>query len=330
MATYPASPRRRSRRVPPARHPRRSGPVPAIGAVILALAGCAGTVDPAERAGARVWSATAGRFVDVQAVTDAVRAADVLLLGETHTIAAHHRLQARLIGVAATQGRPAIVFEMIHRDQQGAIEQWRADGADPAAFGAAVAWEQRGWPDWSMYQPIVEAAVAHDLPVYGAAPPREILRRVGHEGLEALEPQRRRELGLERPLPAAGDQRLRAALRAVHCNVDEDAMLEAMLRVQRLRDAYLAEQLRVAAGEHGGAVLIAGRGHTRADHGVPIYLRGHLPPERILSIGFAGTGEFAGIEALRRGQGGALGHEYVWLTRGGEPAPGCDGNGTQD
>lgn len=298
------------------------GAVAALAA--MALGACATGGDGL---GGRVWSTEAGRFIDGARVVTAVRAAVVALLGETHTIAAHHRLQARLIRAADRDRGPAIVFEMIRRDQQSAIEQWRSDGADPAAFGAAVEWEARGWPDWSTYRPIVEAAVARGLPIHGGAPPREVLERVGHRGLAALDPQRRRALGLDRPLPEPGHGRLVATLRAVHCGLEGDGrMLDTMVAVQRLRDAYLAERLRMAVRRRGTAVLIAGRGHTRTDHGVPLYLGGRLAGSRLVTVALAGTGEFPDTEALRRAQGGTLGHDYVWLTPGGEPAPPCDGD----
>lgn len=245
-----------------------------------------------------------------------------VLLGETHDIPAHHRGQAALVRAAARQRRPALVFEMIRRDQQPVIELWRAEGADPAALGERLAWEQRGWPAWSMYQPIIEAAVDLDLPVYGGAPEQETLQAVGHEGLAALADERLRDLRLDRPLPEAGRERLEDVLRSAHCDMGGDDMLAAMMDVQRLRDAFLAERLRDAAERHGAAILIAGRGHTREDHGVPLYLDTPASGERV-AVGFAGTGEFEDLPTLRESAGGVIAHDFVWFTPGGSPAPDC-------
>lgn len=289
--------------------------------LLLGLGACAAPGPPHDDHAGRVWSEAAQRFVEPAMAIDAARRAKFLLLGETHDIGAHHELQARLIEAAAEGRRPAVVFEMIRRDQQPAIDRWRQQGADPGTFGEAVEWEQRGWPDWSLYQPIVEVATALDLPLYGGAPGRETLRRVGHDGLAALDPDRRQALRLERPLPDPGRGRLERVLRGAHCGAGGDEMVAAMLAVQRLRDAALADRLEDTAARHGAAVLIAGRGHTRTDHGVPLYL--DADRARIVSIGFVGTGEIPDLESLRTASGGAVAQDYIWFTPGGTPVPAC-------
>lgn len=305
--------------------PRVSGPgsncILAPVAALL-LGACASAGDSGHSLDGRIWSTAASNFVERGVVETAVGDARYVLLGETHDIPAHHEGQAELVGAASRQRRPAIVFEMMRHDQQRAIDRWRAEGADPATLGKRTEWEKRGWPDWSMYRPIIETAVALDLPVYGGAPDRETLQAVGHEGLAALAAERRRELRLDRPLPTTGRKRLEEVLRGAHCGMSGDGMLTAMVGVQRLRDAFLAERLRTAAERHGAAILIAGRGHTREDHGVPLYLDAQGTGEQV-AVGFVGIGEFGDVATLREAGDGAIAHDYVWFTVGGRPAPGC-------
>jgi uncharacterized iron-regulated protein len=92
-----------------------------------------------------------------------------------------------------------------------------------------------------------------------------------------------------------------------------------MARVQRLRDAVMADSLIAADAATGdGAVLIAGREHVRTDRGVPWYLR---------KRGVAGAGIVTlGIFEVQPGQTtwraslpeGADGRkplfDYVWFT----------------
>ncbi len=70
---------------------------------------------------------------------------------------------------------------------------------------------------------------------------------------------------------------MRDELRISHCDKLPPAMLPDMVRVQRARDAVMADTLARAAGEDGG-ILIAGAGHARNDRGAPTYLA-RLRPE---------------------------------------------------
>jgi uncharacterized iron-regulated protein len=58
-----------------------------------------------------------------------------------------------------------------------------------------------------------------------------------------------------------------------------------MVDVQRARDAQMAHSL-IAAGDPGGAILVAGAGHVRADYGIPVYIRVKAPEKRVISISF--------------------------------------------
>jgi hypothetical protein len=65
-----------------------------------------------------------------------------------------------------------------------------------------------------------------------------------------------------------------------------DAAVPGMVRVQRSRDAVMAAALADGMREYGKAVLIAGAGHTRADHGVPVALAARAPGTKVLALAF--------------------------------------------
>ena len=322
----------------PARIARWRGPLPAPSnrevrlhparlpwlAILVLVLGAAGAARGEPLAG-RIWKPAEARFADPEEVIAAARAAPFVLLGETHTIARHHALQARLIRAIAENGRrPAIVLEMVARDRQEDIEAWRRTQApDPAAFGAAVEWRERGWPPWSAYRPIVEAALAHGLPVQAGGPASDLSRRVAEEGLTALADQTDRPLpGLETPLDAAAERRLLDTLRRAHCGLPEHAPVDRMIAVQRLRDAAMAHTM-IEADSASGAILIAGRGHVRADYGVPVYLQKGAPERDFVSIAFIGTANRPTLSDQREAAGGTLPFDYVWFTEGGATGPDC-------
>jgi len=290
-----------------------------IALLLLALAGTA----RGESLDGRIWVPGEQRFAAPAELAAAVRRAHFVLLGETHSVERHHELQARFVAAAAAGRRPAVVFEMIPRDRQPAIDAWRAaEPPDPAALGPAVGWEERGWPAWSQYQPIVETALRRDLPLRAGAPADTTVRRVGHAGLGALGPESTALPGLDTPLPSRARERLLDTLRAVHCGLPEHAPVDRMIAVQRLRDASMAE--RMMAGHKGaGAVLIAGHGHVRRDYGVPLYLARGAPGRSVVSIAFFGTVGKQTVAAQRKAAGGTLPFDFVWFTPGGVAAPEC-------
>ena len=76
-----------------------------------------------------------------------------------------------------------------------------------------------------------------------------------------------------------------ADIRDAHCGYAPEQSLKAMVDVQRARDAQMAQSL-IAAGDPGGAILVAGAGHVRNDYGIPVYLRQKAPDKRVISIAF--------------------------------------------
>lgn len=275
----------------------------------------------AEPLAERIWMPAESRFVEPAAVERAVASAHYVLLGEEHPVARHHELQARLLRAAAQQRRPAVVFEMIPVTRQPDIDAWRSEpNPDVAALGPAVDWNKRGWPDWRLYAPIAEVALARQLPLRAGAPAPAELRTVARSGLDRLAPERRRTLRLGRPLPEAARKRLLETLRAVHCGAMH-APAERMLAVQRLRDASMADHLRASGS--AGAVLIAGHGHVREDYGVPRYL--DRAGDEVVTVALRATGKTGDhIADHVAAAGRVLPYDYVWFTAGRAGARACD------
>jgi uncharacterized iron-regulated protein len=272
----------------------------------------------------RIWSSEREAFVEARRVAEAAAQARYVLLGETHTSARHHLIQARLLDAASDARSPAVVVEMVPRDQQHAIDRWRGAAAVPSDFGRAVGWSERGWPDWSIYQPIVELAAARDLAIRAGGPERERFTQVAQQGLDALDPERRRTLRLDRDLPDTQRQRLARTLREAHCG-ETHAPIARMVALQRLRDAAMAERMRTATAD--GAVLIAGRGHTRRDFGVPTYLDNAA--DDAIAIALRGTEPSADAADGHQADDNTRTHDFVWFTADEPPRVPCPGESSE-
>jgi uncharacterized iron-regulated protein len=189
-------------------------------------------------------------------------------LGEIHDNPDQHRLQAQLIGALVKMGRrPSIVLEMVPADFQTELNRHRGDGVSGAmGLGKLLRWEERGWPAWPIYQPIAEAALSSGLPlIAGGLDSRAEKALRSGQPLPSGTPL---ETGALQPLQPPLSQALSREVQEAHCNLLPSSAVEPMVRIQRLRDAYLARAMS-SASERDGAVLIAGAGHVRKDWAVP-------------------------------------------------------------
>lgn len=233
----------------------------------------------------RFWDVGAGSFREQAQVEAALSQADFVLLGETHDNPDHHLLEARLLRALLSRGRrPAVAFEMLDTQQQGAVDAALA-GPSPSAdtVADAVGWAHSGWPAFSLYRPVFATTIAAGLPIVAANLARPRAREVAARGITALAP-RVREI-VERAGPPSDEEArsLREEMSEAHCGELPDSMLDPLVLMQRARDAQLAERV-LAAAEARGTVLVAGAGHVRADRGVPAYLAREAPARRALAV----------------------------------------------
>lgn len=274
----------------------------------------------------KIWDVTGGRFMPPAALYHRLQRAHFVLLGEVHSNPDHHRLQQRVIESLASHGRrPAVVFEMFERSHQPIIERLRgrySDAADRIARQTAM--DGRGWR-WRLYKPLVEAVLAHDLPLFGADLSRLTVREIVEEGLETLGAERIQSLGLDEPLAPRVADAMRADIVASHCGFAPETLIEGMMAAQRARDASLADVLIAHAG-YDGAVLIAGSGHVREDWGVPIYLHRRAPGKTIFSVALV---EVVASKVRPEAYVPAIPDEqppfdYLWFTPGGQADDSCE------
>lgn len=265
----------------------------------------------------RIWSVDRDRFVSIEELRAATQDADIVLLGEIHDNADHHRLQAEML-IWAAAGEPGVVFEMIGPEQADALEAWQAQPEpDPEELGPAVGWAERGWPDWSIYLPIAESAVEAGLPLFPGAPAHGMFQRVVREGLaDALTGEQAAGLGLDSDLPTAARRALEERLERAHCGIDGHIPLERMVDAQRLRDASMARALVDVHDRRGGAILIAGNGHVHRGYGVPHYLEALRADLEVVSVGLLPA---EGMERDAEGRPDTpelSAFDYVHFTRG--------------
>lgn len=261
----------------------------------------------------RIWQPGHG-FISVQSLVDQTRAADFVLLGETHDNADHHALQAWMVGqIAAVGAPPLLAFEMIDNAQGPALSAYlAAHPKDAQGLGAALDWEKSGWPDWRFYAPIAQAGLEAGGVLAAAnlsrAETRTIATTESSPGQKPQDPLQRQAM--------ADD------IQAGHCHLLPASALPAMVRVQRGRDEAMAHALAGASR----AILIAGSGHVRTDRAVPVHLRDLAPGAKVFALAFMETDADAPnpadyVTAFHAAQ---LPFDAVWFTPKAEREDQCE------
>jgi uncharacterized iron-regulated protein len=297
--------------------------MPRLAALILTallLAACAGDRQtPGSRLAGQIYDVGQARFIDEEELVARLAWAEFVLLGESHANPEHHRLQEHVVRALEAQGgRPrAIAFEMMGTDQQLAIvEHLQARPGDAAGLGEAVSWRSSGWPEWGLYEPIAQAGLDAGSQIVAANLARGDARAVFDQGLAVLRTPVVERTGLDERLPDPLATSLKDELAASHCGDISSATVDGMFRVQRARDATMADRLAATSGA-GGGILIAGAAHVRKDRGVPWYLRRLRPQASIASLAFleAGTELDSGLANLP--------FDFVWFTETADTSDPC-------
>ncbi|MBO0663801.1 ChaN family lipoprotein [Jiella sp. MQZ9-1] len=234
-----------------------------------------------------------GRPSDAASLLGAAQSARYLLLGENHDNPDHHRLQADIVSDLAKESNDmALVFEMIPQHLNGVVADFgtKSDmSLDLDTLGDKLAWSQRGWPDFSMYRPLFEAAKSEGLPVSGGDLDPAVVSSMARNGLSALPPEERKRLSLDDAVKPENLAELMDEIRDAHCGLMPSSALAAMADAQQARDRSLAAAMIDAAKTGDKAVLIAGAGHVRKDRGVPSIIErkdtdGHTLSVRMMEV----------------------------------------------
>jgi uncharacterized iron-regulated protein len=257
----------------------------------------------------QIYRVADGTRVDEAALIADASRAEFVLIGERHDNPEHHRLMASLVAALEAQGQSprAVAFEMIPAWRQLEIVEYLAAGGDPAGLGEVLAWSATGWPEWSSYQPIAAAALANDAQIVGADLGIAEKQAAFVQGSHAFRSTFVQRTGLGEDWPPPMMVSLQDELRAAVCDRVPGRIVIGMMRVQRARDAMMADRLAATSGK-GGGVLIAGNGHVRKDRGVPWYLARLRPGARSVSIALLEVQD----DMLKAPTG--LPYDYVWLT----------------
>jgi uncharacterized iron-regulated protein len=242
-----------------------------------------------------------GEPVPMGALVDDVSRVRIVYLGEIHTIARHHHIQAELLRELARGNlKLAVGMEMFAEDEQPALDRWQSGKAPLGSLMEDLGKGQ--WTNLRDYEPVLIAARESGATLVGLNADNELVRKVAREGVEGLSAADKARVpeGIEEINPLY-DRLLRLKLR-VHRAFQEKS-LDRIVRAQALRDEIMARSVvRFLTSEQGKdriMLVIAGAGHVNYGFGIPERVSKHLEvPHRIIIA--SESGELVLSEAEKR------------------------------
>jgi len=174
----------------------------AIGLIVATILAAAPVRAGETCAPAGQWSLPGAGPIATQDILARAATAKVVLLGESHDNADHHRWELQAVAaLAALRPKIALGFEMFPRRVQSALDRWVAGEVGEREFLQASDWSRVWGYDAAFYLPLFHFARLNRVPMLALNVERELVREVGAKGLAAIPPEQRE--GVSAPAAAS-------------------------------------------------------------------------------------------------------------------------------
>lgn len=276
--------------------------LPALAAA-LCVSAVASEASPANEARAEMWvDLYTGEPVEFDAVAEDLTLADLVFLGEYHSVDRHHRWQRKIVSALGENERPfALGIEMMEKRYQPELDRYNSGEIDFDALAEATDWAEN-WDNYLDYKPVVEAARAAGAPVIALNADANIIRKIGREGLDALTEDERATLPDTIDLDDPPYYALLKLQLMVHSTVTEEN-LRNIFAAQVTRDetmaATMATFLKSEAGEGRRGVVLTGGGHCAYGYGTADRLQKAFPEAEARIVVMSDSGDVFIPEAMR-------------------------------
>lgn len=214
-----------------------------------------------------------------------------VLLGEGHSVACDHVVQARALRAMASVGRaPAVGLEMVSVDREPTLEQFSRGRIPVDKLAKALDWQNTWGFSFDLYRPVFETAKELGLPVAALNLPKDIVRSLSAKGLAGLTPQEQAWMPYQfiPPVPAQRESlrqefEMHSQFRPKDAAPDRD--LERFMEVQAAWDSKMAEAAVETSNKYEKPVaVLAGGGHVEYGWGIASRLVGLDPGLPILLV----------------------------------------------
>ncbi len=237
------------------------------------------------------WVNSVGKQVANSDIIKTLSRSKVILIGEDHENAEHHRMQLHTMAqIYAEQPNMALGFEAFPRKAQKYLDQWVRGELDENEFIKLVEWEEVWRFNKDHYLPMFHFARMNKIPMVALNVERRLVSEVGNKGWDNVPPELRE--GISKPAPANSDYiEVLASVFAQHMPQhgqpgDESAASELsasdisdiisnpsfqkFMQGQLVWDRAMAEALADIIKKQKKSIVVGimGAGHVMGDYGV--------------------------------------------------------------
>jgi uncharacterized iron-regulated protein len=229
------------------------------------------------------WRAPGGAPLAAADVLQRAAKSSVVLLGETHDSAEHHRWQLQMLAALHAQ-RPNMVigFETFPRRVQPALDRWIAGELSEAEFLTQSDWRNVWRMDPQLYLPLFHFARMNRIPMLALNVESGLTREITQKGYDAVAPEKREGIGRPAPptdayldwlLPIWAKHERPGAKGAKADRSDPE--FRRFVESQQTWDRAMAEALAAATKRPGAPLVVGvmGVGHIQQGFGVPHQLK---------------------------------------------------------
>ncbi|MBI2317155.1 MAG: ChaN family lipoprotein [Betaproteobacteria bacterium] len=226
------------------------------------------------------WVAPGGARLEAGEVLARAARGAVVLLGETHDNADHHRWQLQTVAALAAL-RPKLVlgFEMFPRRVQAALDRWVAGDLSEEEFLKASDWSRVWGMETEHYLPLFHFARINRIPMLALNVERDFVQSVRSREFEAIPAEKREGVSAAAPASEAyvdwlfriWAEHLEKGRVAARGDPDFRRFVDAELVWDSAMGQAIARS--ISRSPEALVVGIMGSGHIRNGYGVPHQLR---------------------------------------------------------
>ncbi len=233
--------------------------------------------------------------VDDEELFGDLKTVRVVYLGERHSIARHHDLEAWVVGQLAKRNVPLVLgLEQMEAVHQAVLDRYAKGEISFEQLADATQWAKR-WAGYRQYRPVLEAARQAQSPILALNARSETVRQVARSGgVAKLDPAMRQQLPAEMQLQDPAYEKLLSLQLMVHMAATAQR-LRPMIEAQIVRDetmaSALASFLQSPAGQGRTAVVVCGAGHVGYGLGTAARVRRRVPGVKDRIVLFSESGD---------------------------------------
>jgi uncharacterized iron-regulated protein len=233
--------------------PMKTGEPPSV-----AEAPASGAIVSARRGGTVLFGEMLADLLSVQ----------VVYIGEQHTDAGHHAIQARLIRALAERAPRVVVgMEMFDRSYQQVLDDWSAGLLEEETFLRRTHWYANWRYDFGLYRDILNTVREKNLTLAALNIPFCIPPKIRVGGIEYLSPWEKAFLPDEIDTTVAPHREYAEQVFAMH-GFKGDVRFEDFYLAQCTWDEAMAQAVAERSGQ-GLMVVLVGNGHIQYKYGIP-------------------------------------------------------------